>query len=98
MASIVSGLDSGPLALFNEDGATVIITPHSEFMAASAFYDLQRGQVSWGIIGTMSSIPKGYKYSTIMVSGKNGVRKVIVSYQIQTQITTKKINNVNILK
>ena len=71
---IASGLDSGPLVLFDKSGASLIISPFSQFMAVSAEYS--GNTVSWGLIGSMKKIPQDFRYSTILYYGDKGVRQV----------------------
>ena len=71
---IASGLDSGPLVLFDKLGTSLIISPFSQFMAASAEYS--NSAVSWGLIGSMKKIPEEFRYSTILYYGVKGIRQV----------------------
>ena len=80
---IASGLDSGPLVLFDKSGASLIISPFSQFMAASAEYS--NTTVSWGLIGSMKKIPQDFRYSTILFYGDKGARQV-------RQLATKKLS------
>ena len=81
MSTIESGLDSGPLVLFDRSGATVLISPFTEFMATAVQYNTTSKvpTVSWGLIGTMQQVPKNYGYSTIMYYSTNGIRQVNIA-------------------
>ncbi len=75
---IQSGLDSGPLLLFDHSGNTIIISPFNNFMAASASYD-QGGTgttVSWGVMGMARHIPQDFVYWTAVMYSSEGINKV----------------------
>ena len=46
-------------------------------MAASYEHDVNNFIVSWGIMGKVNSIPKGFQYSTIMYYGASGINRVM---------------------
>ena len=75
--NINNGIRGGPLALFNTDGKTVVISPYNHFMAASLWhYNKPGGQVAWGIMGGVNEIPVNFTYSTLLVFD-NGINQVI---------------------
>ena len=77
--TIASGLDSGPLVLFNKLGtSSVIISPFSQFMAMSAVYEMreQDTTVSWGIMGAAKRIPKDFHCWTSLTYSSEGVNNV----------------------
>ena len=80
----MSGLESGPIALFTESGDTIVISPFSQFMAASAVYSRVGGRpvVGWGIIGMALQIPRDFVYSTIIYhsEGVNRVGLVLINF------------------
>ena len=78
VSAIESGLDSGPLLLFERSGATVLLSPFTEFMSTSVQYNTtsKTPTVSWGVIGTMQQVPKHYSYSTILYYSTNGIQQV----------------------
>lgn len=78
MSSISSGLDSGPLVLFKPGGDTLVISPFSSFMASSAVYDTKASTASWGLIGTMKSVPKGFHYWTVAFYCPGGINMVSI--------------------
>lgn len=75
MPDLVSGLESGPLILFDSTGETIIISPLNQFMSVSMVHMKQK-YISWGIMGKVMSIPKGYTYETILYHSDKGIRKV----------------------
>lgn len=81
MKNIASGLDSGPLVLFSSSsGDTLVLSSFSEFMAASAVYSKTEDggmAVSWGVIGTMTSIPAHFHLWTIASYSNQGINKVV---------------------
>lgn len=64
---------SGPLALFDAEGFTMIITPLDNFMAASFWH--KDGTVNWGIMGGVDSVPANFEYSTLLYAG-SGINEV----------------------
>ena len=77
-----SGLDSGPLVLFDGKGSTVIISSFTQFMAVSAEYTNCAGapRVNWGILGKASNIPQDFSISTVLFYSSQGVNKVMKSF------------------
>ena len=75
---INSGLDGGPLVLFDTSKNVLIMAPFSEFMAASVFNDVTNSRLSWGIMGGVNTVPKSYVYQTMLYYGDGGINKVII--------------------
>ena len=74
--NINDGLKGGPLALFNEAGKAVVISPYNNFMAASLWHDGRPGgDIAWGIMGGVNEIPANFTYSTLLVFS-NGINEV----------------------
>ncbi len=80
--NVASGLDSGPLVLFNGKQDAVVIAPFGEFMASSVQYDLQAGTATWGVIGNASTIPAGFHTTTIIYHSDSGIRQVTLIYKL----------------
>ena len=76
--SIMSGLDSGPLVLFNQASDSIIISPYSQFMAMSAVYETvgQNTVVNWGIMGAAKQIPKTFQCWTSLTYSGEGINRV----------------------
>ncbi|KAI8505567.1 hypothetical protein Bbelb_167560 [Branchiostoma belcheri] len=60
---IRSGITGGPLAVFDQDLNTVVLSPFSEFMAASVWHNgtgeaVYGGEVNYGIMGQVNNIPR----------------------------------------
>jgi len=72
-----AGLDTGPLLVFDKSGAVLVISAFDNFMAASYEHDVKTSTVTWGIMGKVISVPKGFQYSTIMYYGASGINKVM---------------------
>jgi len=72
-----AGLKGGPLLIFDKSGSVIIISAFNNFMAASYEHDVSSSTVSWGIMGKVDSVPKGFQYSTIMYYGASGINKVL---------------------
>ena len=76
MSKIESGLDSGPLVLFNKGSDAVIISPFSSFMAAQASYNLTEQTASWGLLGNAKEVPAGFQYGTAVYYSNLGIQEV----------------------
>ncbi|CAH1776345.1 unnamed protein product, partial [Owenia fusiformis] len=75
------GLDGGPLSIIDKQNNVLFISPFDNFMAANNYHDkLFGGAVSWGIMGKVNTIPKGFKYSTILHYGSQGYNKAVESW------------------
>ncbi|XP_062593083.1 uncharacterized protein LOC134254572 [Saccostrea cucullata] len=72
--SMAYGLAGGPLALFDEEGNTVIISPFSQFMASSITHPDIDNSVGWGVMGGVQMVPPNYQYDTILYYAK-GINK-----------------------
>ncbi|XP_041369520.1 uncharacterized protein LOC121383515 [Gigantopelta aegis] len=70
---INSGLEGGPVVMFDTLKNVLITAPFNEFMAASVFSDVRNSRVSWGIMGGVDRVPSGYVYQTIMYYGDDGI-------------------------
>lgn len=74
--AIGDGLKGGPLAVFDEQGRTFLLSTFSGFMASSAWHDADKGgAVFWGIMGGVDEVPVNYTYSTIIYYAE-GINKV----------------------
>lgn len=73
-----SGLDSGPLVLFDGSGGTVIVSPFRQFMAMSVQFGSEQGQTSasWGLLGKAAAIPKDFTVATALFYSPEGINKV----------------------
>ncbi len=72
MDAIISGgiAGSAPLLLFNEDAsATVVVSAFNNFMAHSQFYDPNAHTLSYGLLGSITSVPAGYTLETVLYAG-----------------------------
>ncbi|XP_069109066.1 uncharacterized protein [Argopecten irradians] len=60
---------SGPLAIFDETGTTLLLSSADNFMASSVWHQgAPGGRVNWGVMGGVESIPAGYSVRTILVA------------------------------
>jgi len=72
---ITSGLDSGPLVLFNTFGDTIVFSSFTQHMSTSLDmrYRASMMTLAWGVMGGVDSIPKGYNLWTMASYSPNGV-------------------------
>lgn len=62
--------NSGPLVLFNQDASTsIVISAFSNFMAHSQYFDPAAHTLSYGLMGSITSVPVGYTLETIVYAG-----------------------------
>ena len=73
-----SGLDSGPLVLFNVHDDAMVFSPYNNFMDMSAVYEKSAtgSIVSWGVMGKVDKIPLGYTSWTGLVYSHEGINMV----------------------
>lgn len=75
--SMSYGISGGPVAIFDQEGNTVIIAPFSQFMASSVTHPDFDNSVGWGVMGGVQSVPPGYQCDTILYYAK-GINKVLL--------------------
>lgn len=69
---------SGPLAIFDEIGNTLLIAPFTKFMTTSLWYESGPSpRLSWGIMGGVNEVSADYTSSTIVIRG-SGINKVSI--------------------
>ena len=76
MTHLHDGLNSGPLAIFDEFGKVLVISSFDHFMSSSYDHDTTSSTLSWGIMGRVATIPAGFSCSTILVHSSDGFNKV----------------------
>ncbi|XP_072031491.1 uncharacterized protein [Amphiura filiformis] len=77
---IQSGLWGGPLVLFDQlTQHSMIMAPFREFMTGSIHYNTWSNAVEWGVMGSVTSIPKDYNYETAIVFAP-GIKQAVISY------------------
>ncbi len=76
---IRSGMESGPVVLFNftqrAEGDVLILSPFSQFMATS-FYQTSNF-FEYGVMGSMSYVPANYNHSMIVFYSSRGINEGI---------------------
>jgi len=80
MPQLDSGIDSGPLLIFDKYGSVLVISSLNSIMAASCEHDVDKSSVSWGIMGKVDAVPKDFQYSTIMYYSSSGINKVLYCF------------------
>ena len=72
-----SGIESGPVVVFNidqrGDGDILVLSPFSKFMATSL--SQANGTLEYGVMGSMTSIPNNYNHSMIVFYSSNGINE-----------------------
>ena len=67
-----SGLmDTSPLAIFNTK-ETVVMSSASNFMTVNQKFDREESNLSYGIMGRVKSVPKGFSYEVIVSLSEGG--------------------------
>ncbi|OWF39492.1 uncharacterized protein LOC110464957 [Mizuhopecten yessoensis] len=65
---IADGMLSGPVAIFDQTGTTLLLSSADNFMTSSVWHqDSPGGRVNWGVMGGVNLIPAGYSVRTILV-------------------------------
>jgi len=80
IASIPGGLSGGfPIVIFDDSSSqnSLVISPASNFMAGSHVYT--SGALAAGLLGSITSIPPGYSYETIVWAGQ-GVNSAMTGW------------------
>lgn len=77
---MTDGIKGGPLAVFDSDGNTVLISPSDNFMAISMWHDQSPGgTVNWGVMGGVDQIPAGYSVRVVAVAAP-GINQAFSEY------------------
>ncbi|KAK7102304.1 hypothetical protein V1264_020541 [Littorina saxatilis] len=82
---ITDGLDFGPMTLFDGSGDTLIISPASNFMAVSNWYQRQTSDgdtctLSYGIMGGVDTVPAGFSVDFIVYYSSQGVNQAFAGW------------------
>ena len=86
--TLSSGLEAGPLVLFNKSGPTLVVSAFSEFMTSSMWYNTTAQSLHWGIMGKAFRLPKGYETKTVLFYSPDGINKVSLIYLIILRLTS----------
>lgn len=75
------GLDgSGPLVIFNKDLSTsFVLSSASNFFAHSQMFDASHNTLSYGVMGSVTSVPAQYSLETILYLG-SGVNQAMTDW------------------
>ena len=74
------GRQSGPLILFNSNlTSSLVVSSFSNFMAHSYQYSQSASVLSYGVMGSVTSIPIGYSLETVLYAGQ-GVNSVMLGW------------------
>ena len=69
-------MQSGPIVFFAKDGAAIVVSPFSHFMAANVYHNVTGNRLNWGIMGKIDRIPPGYTMDTIVYYSGKGINGV----------------------
>jgi hypothetical protein len=90
-------LKSGPVAIFDEY-CVVVMSAATSFMSTSSLFRKEWNEFGYGVMGSITSIPKDYETSTILSAhprtGPDGIRKAFMSWGAKLQ----KLHNTNRMK
>lgn len=65
-------MGGGPIAIFDEMGNTVIISPLDNFMSSSFWHeDHPGGRINFGVMGGAKSIPANYRQRFILLASSS---------------------------
>ncbi|VDI03427.1 Hypothetical predicted protein [Mytilus galloprovincialis] len=71
-ADLTDGMGGGPIAIFDEMGNTVIISPLDNFMSSSFWHeDHPGGRINFGVMGGAKSIPANYRQRFILLASSS---------------------------
>ena len=70
-----TGIQGGPLVLFNKKSSAIVISPLSNFMAASSKKFMDK-HLSYGIMGLVDKVPAGFTSDFVVSYSHRGVRQV----------------------
>ena len=87
MPKLTDGMQGGPVVVFDPHGNTLVVSPFSQFMAASMTY--VNNTLSWGIMGEVDSVPNMYSVQTIMYYSSEGINRVSTKYFISASTTCR---------
>ncbi len=74
-----AGEQGGPLALFDSQLATLLVSPAAEFMSTMMSGGSGVGDLAVGVMGSVASVPTGHSVKTIMIAGR-GIRDTFVAW------------------
>lgn len=79
VASGIAG--TGPLCVFSEDNSVAaVLSPYENAMAASQVFDKDSRALVYGVMGNVTSIPKGYQISTLVTFAPGGVNNAMMAW------------------
>ena len=85
--NLTDGHHIGPLAVFDGNGSTLIISPFINFMATSKWIDHKSGSLNYGFLGTVKMVPGGTEMWTMAYFSNGGINKVwILLYNVYIEL------------
>ncbi|XP_055899049.1 uncharacterized protein LOC106054416 [Biomphalaria glabrata] len=79
-ASFATGKQGGPLVIFDNSSNALVISPMSQFMAASNQLSLVRQELNYGIMGLVDSVPANYSVDFIVYYSNRGINQAMASW------------------
>lgn len=82
---LASAIDSGPVVLFSQKCA-LVLSPSDNFMSASVHYNKAKTEFGFGVLGSVTSIPKGFRTgfiasaSPIDSGAPDGIRQAMLAW------------------
>ncbi|XP_055899050.1 uncharacterized protein LOC106071759 isoform X1 [Biomphalaria glabrata] len=79
-ASLSTGISGGPLVIFDSASNAMVISPLSQFMAASSQFSQQYQQLSYGIMGLVDTVPQNYSIDFIVYYSDKGINQAMIEW------------------
>ena len=87
-SDVPSGMQGGPLALFDKTNNVLIFSALDEFMITSPHLDRRKSRLCHGVMSTVPVIPKMYSYSTVVFRSTAGINEVHVQKDVRHLVSS----------
>lgn len=88
-ANFTTGIQGGPLVLFDKSNKALVISPLSNFMSASN-KKFEDEHISWGIMGLVDKVPASYTTDFIISFSDRGVNQAMRDWGLYLTTTYNK--------
>ncbi|CAL1547276.1 unnamed protein product [Lymnaea stagnalis] len=76
-SSFATGVEGGPLVIFDNSTNALVISPLSQFMAASNQFSKTKQEISYGIMGPVDNVPSNYSIDFIVYYSDKGINQAM---------------------